>query len=433
VHYFPFAVNFEAFAAVRSSSGHCAAELENMPRPLIGYVGGVHKWIDFFLLEKLAQRYPDYSFIFVGPLQADIGRLLSYKNMHFLGQKPHDKIPYYMKEFDVCIIPYLITEYTRNVYPTKLNEYLAMGKPVVSTALPEVGSFNTQNGDVVLSARSHEEFASLLQRALVERGDKLYEKRIAAAKKNSWSARIAEMNTLVEQAIAEDRVPFDWQARFRELCQSARSKILKASFALLGIYFLLFHTPLVWWLASPLKIAQPPERSDCIVVFAGGVGESGRAMQGYEERVQYAVELYKRGYARNLVFSSGYRYIFEETKLMKALAVSLGVPESAITLEDNATNTYQSVSAVSAILAARKWQKALFISSPYHMLRLSLAGRKLIPGAKVLYTPIPRSTFYYRDEKCRHNIFCRKVSLRQARAILHEYLGILDYYLKGYV
>jgi len=144
VHIFPFAVNIGRFEKIRASKIPAPEELRDIRRPIIGYIGGVHKWIDFGLVAEAAKAYPEYAFVFVGPLQTDVSALSCLPNVYFLGQKAHDAIPNFIKNFSVCIIPYQVTDYTNNVYPTKLNEYLAMGKPVVSTNLPEIASFNNQ-------------------------------------------------------------------------------------------------------------------------------------------------------------------------------------------------------------------------------------------------------------------------------------------------
>ena len=96
------------------------------------------------------------------------------------------------------------------------------------------------------------------------------------------------------------------------------------------MYLLLFHTnlALVGGRAAQ-RSSSPPRPADAIVVFAGGVGESGKAGGGYQERVKQAVDLYKAGYAPVLVFSSGYVYSFREAEVMRALAVDKGVPAGA--------------------------------------------------------------------------------------------------------
>jgi uncharacterized SAM-binding protein YcdF (DUF218 family) len=191
---------------------------------------------------------------------------------------------------------------------------------------------------------------------------------------------------------------------------------------------------LVWFLAEPLKISQSPQKADAIVVFAGGVGESGKAGQGYEERVQYAVDLYKRGFAKYLIFSSGYTYIFKEPMIMQSLAVSLGVPEAAVILEEKATNTYENVKFTRDILMQKGWRKILLVSSPYHMHRVSLVAQKIAREIKVTYTPILNSLFYsHPDKDSRGRRIWKQINLQQIKGIFHEYLGILYYWWKGYI
>jgi uncharacterized SAM-binding protein YcdF (DUF218 family) len=186
----------------------------------------------------------------------------------------------------------------------------------------------------------------------------------------------------------------------------------------------------MWFLAEPLVISNKPENADAIVVLGGGVGESGKAGQGYEERVEYATWLYKKGYAGHVIFSSGYTYIFKETLVMKALAVSLGVPESAIILENKAVNTFEKVKFIKEILDNERWKNVIVLSSPYHMLRVSKVFNKQAPGINVTYAPIPKSTFYSHENR---GVFSKKIDLRQIGGIIHEYLGIVYYWWKGWI
>ena len=92
-----------------------------------------------------------------------------------------------------------------------------------------------------------------------------------------------------------------------------------------------------------LYLSEPPRPVDAIVVFGGGVGESGEAGGGYQERVVTAVNLYRAGYARAIVFSSGFRFAMREAEVMRDLAMANGIPAEAITLEDHAANTHENV------------------------------------------------------------------------------------------
>ncbi|MFA4991904.1 MAG: glycosyltransferase, partial [Candidatus Omnitrophota bacterium] len=291
VYKFPFAVNFEIFEKVNSSETSAPEEFRGINRPVIGYVGGVHKWIDLDLIRRLAEARPGYSFVFVGPIQTNVQRLSDLKNVHFLGKKEHGKLPLFIKYFDAGIIPYLITDYTRNVYPTKLNEYLALGKPVVSTALPEILEFNKEFGDVVYVAGVDAgSFGESLEKAVREDSGPLRGKRIEIARLNNWENRIEKMSGLILQEIRVKRS--DEKARWKEnlvnFYKIARNNTLKAVLACLSVYILLFKTPFVWFLAEPLRISDKPAKADVIVVFGGGVGETGNPSNSAMERARYA-------------------------------------------------------------------------------------------------------------------------------------------------
>lgn len=428
VYIFPFAVNFQEFQGARLNNNLIPNEIKAIKKPIIGYIGGVHKWIDFALVRQAALHYPEYSFVFVGPIQTSISLMTGLKNVYFLGQKEHKKIPYFINTFDVCLIPYLLTEYTNNVYPTKLNEYHALGKPVVSTNLPEIVNFNRMNDDLVFIGRNYTEFNEAISLAIRNTSDRIINQRISSAEKNSWSSRVVEMSNLIEDTMEKKlKIPLDWQNSFVRLYKRVRRKSIKLTLAALSVYLLIFYTPLAWFMAGYLKVSQRPQAADSIVVFAGGVGESGRAGQGYEERVLYAVELFKSGYAKNLIFSSGHTYSLKETVIMKAIAVSLGVPQDAITLEDRAKNTYENVIFTKDILSKEKRNKIILISSPYHMRRALLVFRKAVPEVNVICAPIPNSFFYA------HGTAWKQVSIQQVEGILHEYIGILYYWWRGYI
>ncbi|MDD4878951.1 MAG: ElyC/SanA/YdcF family protein [Candidatus Omnitrophica bacterium] len=434
VSIFPPGVKIEAFENFRPSADTVPSDLKKISGTIVGYVGGVHKHIDFGLLRYIAEAHPEWSLVLVGPVQADIREIGGLKNIHLLGKKDFSELPYYINGFDVCIIPYLNTEYTATVYPTKLNEYHALGKPVVSTDLPEILNFNRENGGIVSIGKDKSEFAEQVSLSVGEKDSALADKRILSARKNSWAARIERMSGLIEETIEKkSRSPYDWHKNFLALYKTS-GRIVKAALVVLAAYLFIFYTPVVWFMAEPLKITDTPRKADAIVVFAGGVGESGEAGQGYLERVEYAVELYKAGFAKNIVFSSGYMYIFKEPLVMKALAVSLGVPAEAIMLEDRARNTYENVKFSEKILQDKKWDSILLVSSPYHMRRVSMVFKKTGEKIEVAYTPIPQSSFYsHKTANYYSGGNWKQIDLRQIEGILREYSAIAYYWWKGYI
>lgn len=422
---FPAGVNLDEFEQVRSGSDPLPADLAGLPRPIVGYIGALHPSFDQALVGELAARMPEASFAIVGPEYTDVSSLRTHRNVHLLGARPHSDVPRYIKGFDAGLVPYRKSEYTESVYPVKLNEYLAMGIPVIATDLTEIRRFNEEHGDVVVVAPGAEEFAAAIRTAIASPADGMVGRRLAAARRNGWAERVDAMSALIEQTLAEKRTKGDrWDERFTRLYQAARRRAAQIAIAIAAVYLLLFQSPVVWWVASPLRVESPPLAADAIVVFAGGVGESGQAGGGYQERVRQAVDLYRAGYARHLVFSSGFRFVFREAEVMKNLAVDNGVPADAIELEQEAANTHDNVVFTHAILERHGWHSILLVSSPYHMRRAMLTWRASAPGTVVVPTPVEQGLFYTHD---------RGASLSQIRGILQEYVAIAIYWMRGWI
>jgi uncharacterized SAM-binding protein YcdF (DUF218 family)/glycosyltransferase involved in cell wall biosynthesis len=424
VHLFPFGVSFERFDRVRNH-GEPPPDLTALERPIVGYVGGLHQWVDQELVAAVASRMPDVTFALVGPAQTDVSGLERCANVRLFGQRSHDVVPAYVKGFDVGIVPYRVADYTLNVYPTKLNEYLVMGIPVVATDLPEIRRFNAHHGQLVEVASDADAFSSAIRRALNDSSPPEVQRRVAAAHENSWQNRIARMNTLIDDALQRRASSSPrWDETLRRVYRQARTHAAWAIVAASAAYALIFHTNLVWWGAAPLRMSAAPMRADAVVVFAGGVGESGKAGGGTEERVQHGIDVYKAGYGAHLIFSSGYVYSFPEADVMRSLAVQQGVPADAILLEQRSTNTHENVTFTGDILRQHGWRSVLLVSSPYHMRRALLAWRKVAPDIRVVPAPPPKSQFYDHT---------RGASLEQVRAIAHEYLAIAGYWIRGWL
>jgi uncharacterized SAM-binding protein YcdF (DUF218 family)/glycosyltransferase involved in cell wall biosynthesis len=425
VHLFPFGVSLERFDAVRLGADQVPADLAALKRPVVGYVGGLHQWIDQDLVAAAAAAMPEATFALIGPEQTDVSRLRQRANVQLLGMREHHELPRYVKGFDVGIVPYRLTEYTANVYPTKLNEYLSMGIPVVATDLPEIRRFNAEHGDVVAVAADGGSFSTAIREALVERTPQEIERRVAIAQANSWQSRIAVMQRLIDEGIERRAATSQrWDETLRRVYRRTRTRIAQAVIGMAAVYLLVFNTNLLWWSARPLFLEAPPTQADAIVVFAGGVGESGKAGGGAQERLARAVELYRAKYAPVLILSSGYVYSFQEASVMRALAIDQGVPDSAIVLEQRATNTLQNVKFVNDILRDRHWTRILLVSSPYHMRRALLVWKKQAPEVQVVPTPVEQSQFYDHS---------RGANLEQVRGIIQEYLAILGYWRRGWL
>lgn len=165
-------------------------DMQAIPSPVIGYVGALKTLrLDINILLKIAQERPQWSLVLVGPEDEDFSRstLHSLPNVHFLGRKEVQDLPSYIRYFDVCINPQVINAVTVGNYPLKIDEYLAMGKPVVATATKTMSLFS----DHVYLAASPEEYTGLIEQALRENNLQLQQERITFARSHSWENSVA--------------------------------------------------------------------------------------------------------------------------------------------------------------------------------------------------------------------------------------------------
>lgn len=178
--------------------GSVPADVASIPRPRVGYVGGLHRHIDLLLLTALIDALPDVHFVFVGPRQGTVGDLDRRPNAHFLGPRPHGELPAYVDGFDAALVPYELSSFTETVWPTKLHEYLARGVPVVSTPLPEVLLLEYPPG-LVRIAETPSAFATAVRAAMAERAEGTT-RRIEAARAHSWSALVQRLRVELDRA-----------------------------------------------------------------------------------------------------------------------------------------------------------------------------------------------------------------------------------------
>jgi glycosyltransferase involved in cell wall biosynthesis len=142
------------------------ADVASLEPPLVGYVGIVDDYLDFEMLRATADSLEQGTLVLVGRLNVPKPKALDHPRISLMGQRPYDSIPAYLQAFACCLIPFQENRLTVAVNPIKLREYLAAGRPVVSTRLPEVEAY----GDVVTFAASPREFADGVLRNLADPG-----------------------------------------------------------------------------------------------------------------------------------------------------------------------------------------------------------------------------------------------------------------------
>jgi len=427
VYFFPPGVDYEQFAAAREGAA-VPDDLASLKRPIVGYVGALSGVLDQDLILKMATHMPSATFALVGPQYTDINRLEACSNIKLFGARPHDEIPAYIKGFDVAIIPYIQTPYTDSVYSCKLNEYLAIGVPVVSTNLQEIRNFIVQHGEVVSIGQDSDEFIKKVEDALeFERGGERaiqIEKRISVAQANSWEQRFAEISEVVERHLQERMLGGKgWQERLLGYYRQNRIYLLTRLALAIAVYAVVFYTPLAWYAGDQLVRKGQPKPADAIVVF-GGHGEAAYINTGYQRRTEEAISLYKAGYAPLLIVSSSVQQTISEADIMKALILAQGIPGDAIVLDRHAKNTYSNVDAVKRVLAERSGKSILLVTAPYHTRRALMTWKKNAPDIDVVAVSnidSPPSTPRW------------EASFGQIQVICYEYLAIVYNWMRGWV
>lgn len=194
-HCFPSGIDFEHFAQ-GASDGAIAPEVGFLRKPVLGYIGAVDERIDWPLVEALCDAEPDASIVFAGPILDGARPLPERPNLHFLGGIAYERLPELLRGFDACLIPWKVNELTQAMSPTKTPEYLASGRPVVSTPIPDV--VGDYGGEVQIAA-TPAEFAAACRRA-VDAGTGPARKPPQA---RTWEEAAEAMLEIIERAISE--------------------------------------------------------------------------------------------------------------------------------------------------------------------------------------------------------------------------------------
>jgi len=197
-HLIPNGVNYPLFSQAASPLPS-PEDMKDLPRPIYGFVGMLQDCIDYNFIKALADACPESSVVLIGrPLPGvDLSMLDACQNVHRLGLKPYETLPSYIAQFDVCLNLFRPGALSKDVSPLKFYEYLATGKPIVSTPEPlQVQEY----GDVVEVAETAEDFIEKCRAAAFEKSDMLKARRMAYGEAASWDARVAAMREILTKS-----------------------------------------------------------------------------------------------------------------------------------------------------------------------------------------------------------------------------------------
>lgn len=202
-HYVPHGVDYD-FIEKATGRDQTPDDMQQIPRPRIGYTGRINSKVDLALLDAVAASRPDWSFVLVGPLDSRplellkiFERIQSRPNVYVLGNKPRHEVPVYIAAVDVGMICYRTDMWVRYGNPLKMYEYLACGKPVVAT---DIGS-TRELSEMVHIASTPDEWVAAIESCLRLDNEEARARRREFARANSWDSRVEHISRLIARAL----------------------------------------------------------------------------------------------------------------------------------------------------------------------------------------------------------------------------------------
>ena len=192
IHYLPHGVEYARFSQALDKSQPIPADVAGLPKPVIGFYGNLHPWVDLDVVAFLAASRAQWSFVLIGEIYTNLDSLESLPNVHLLGRREHCDLHTYCRAFDVAIIPYdMSNPRMESVNPVKTKELLGAGLPIVASEVPELRNY----GDDVLTCEGNDAWLSALDRQVARRDQTAISERV---RNESWENKVATIRRIVD-------------------------------------------------------------------------------------------------------------------------------------------------------------------------------------------------------------------------------------------
>ncbi|MFC1678601.1 glycosyltransferase [Elusimicrobiota bacterium] len=209
----PNAADVEHFSRAQDGTQPVPEDLRELPSPRIGFVGHLTDFFHAELLRHIAAHRPDWSFVLVGEdnttpafrTEVRLDEVLARPNVHWIGRRDYEDLPDYIRGFDVCTMLYPLRDRLRFSQPNKIHQYLASGKPVVSTDFPSVRKFD----DVIEVAKDFPDFLARLDKVLLHDTNEARGRRISVAQENSLEVRARQKMAIFRTHLAHRKAAHD--------------------------------------------------------------------------------------------------------------------------------------------------------------------------------------------------------------------------------
>lgn len=197
VRFFGCGVDYDHFRS--AASAQVPADLDSIRGPRLGYVGVIDERLDYELIARLAEAAPDCAVVMIGPVvKVDPAKLPRATNIHYLGARPYEQLPAYLAGFSVCLMPFAMNEASAFINPTKTLEYLATGKPVVSTPVRDVVRLFSE----VVTIADSDAFPAAVGSVLAS-GARNRARAIEISRGSSWELIVGEMELLLARIVQQ--------------------------------------------------------------------------------------------------------------------------------------------------------------------------------------------------------------------------------------
>jgi glycosyltransferase involved in cell wall biosynthesis len=199
IHFVGEGADVPLFARAGDPATVIPDDIAKLPGKIVGYIGVIDFRLDADLLKYLTEREPGWSIAIIGPVHGDardVDELKALPNVHFFGNRQIEDLPRYLKAFDVCMIPYILNDFTHHIFPLKLYEYMASGRPIVATAMEEMA---LMAGPELTIGYSKESFHAAVRDAIASDTPEKRTARRTASEQHSWDHRVEEISELIER------------------------------------------------------------------------------------------------------------------------------------------------------------------------------------------------------------------------------------------
>ncbi len=203
-YFIPNAADADHFQKALDQNTVTDSRITDLPKPVIGYIGTIERRLDYELLRNVVEQHPDKAFVFAGPVNRYFVPewFMNKPNIHLIGPIKYSEIPSVLKGFDITIIPFKSDDVSATIFPLKLFEYLASGKPVVSTNFnPDLEEFT---GDTVSYCDDSLSFSKALDNSLLNDDDSKRSSRIGLSSINTWKERAAEIEAIIQAHLTKN-------------------------------------------------------------------------------------------------------------------------------------------------------------------------------------------------------------------------------------